>query len=320
MAAPGRATVASPREAGSSRRRVEHGASAGGRCASRCCSVAGALAQDRAAAGRARRRRRCDRRRRRRAPGRVRARGAGVRRGPGRRGDGRVRDLGRPRGAQRRHVLTECATAPGSTSRCSPARTRRAPPSSPCAAGSAGRRATCSWSTSVAARWSSPSGPDEDPDFAVSLPLGAGRLTRDSCSGDPPRRRGRQGDAQARARRARPDGRRMARRWRGATRWRRRRRSSSWPGSPAPRPRARAVRTPRLLARGRLTGWVPRLAATMSRAERGDLPASRSAGRRQLPAAALVAEAAMDLLDVEVARGVPVGAARGRDPALPRPA
>ena len=86
------------------------------------------------------------------------------------------------------------------------------------------------------------SGIDEEPDAVASLPLGAGRLTRDWLSGDPPSAAEARGmrkhvraeiarEAAACCGRARP-----------ITWWAPRRRSGSWPGSPA-RPRPARART-----------------------------------------------------------------------------
>ncbi len=90
-----------------------------------------------------------------------------------------VRHVGGPR----RHELAggpePGATRPAYGCRCSPATTRRGRRSWPYAAGSAGRPGGC-WcfdigggSLEIAA------GIDETPDIAMSLPLGAGRLTRE---------------------------------------------------------------------------------------------------------------------------------------------
>ena len=156
---------------------------------------------------------------------------------------------------------------------------------------------TCSSSTSAAARSSSPQGIDEDPDVAVSLPLGAGRLTRDLLPGDPPAT---SWCAQARkqvrasiAAELRP----LAR--------------------PAPRPRGRHLEDDALagpdLRRGAerrghvrrprpdrhaLSARLPEIAA-MTAAERADLPGVSASRSRQLLAGALVAEATMDLLGLD---------------------
>lgn len=141
-------------------------------------------------------------------------------------------------------------------------------------------------------------GMDEDPDAAVSLPLGAGRLTRDLLRGDPPA----------------PDTVREARRW-----IRQRLAASVRPISKVG-PVDRAVGTsktmrslariagaapssegpyaPRSLARDDVTEIVGRVSA-MTAAQRAQLPGVSRERSRQLLAGALVAEAAMDLLDLE---------------------
>ena len=141
-------------------------------------------------------------------------------------------------------------------------------------------------------------GMDEDPDAAVSLPLGAGRLTRDLLRGDPPP----------------PDAVREARRW-----IRQRLAASVRPISKVG-PVDRAVGTsktmrslariagaapssegpyvPRSLARDDVTEIVGRV-ASMTAAQRAQLPGVSRERSRQLLAGALVAEAAMDLLDLE---------------------
>ena len=82
-------------------------------------------------------------------------------------------------------------------------------------------------------------GVDEEPEVALSLPLGAGRLTREWLPDDPPGRR-RVGDAARLAgHRAGRGAARGARRGRSRTsRSRRRRRSARWRDSPVPRRRA----------------------------------------------------------------------------------
>ena len=84
-------------------------------------------------------------------------------------------------------------------------------------------------------------GQDEDPTVAISLPLGAGRLTREWLPGDPPAAGRCAAAAQARPGRDRRHGGAVLRDGRPTTRWPPRRRSGSWPGSPAPR---RPVRAP----------------------------------------------------------------------------
>lgn len=141
------------------------------------------------------------------------------------------------------------------------------------------------------------SGTDEEPDVAVSVPLGAGRLTRSHLLGDPPT----------------PDSLREARRYARATiaevagRLRR-------VGEPriavassktfkqlariaGAAPSAEGMYAPRSLSLADLQSWVPRL-AEMTAAERSRLPGVSEGRSEQLVAGALVAEAAMDLLDI----------------------
>ncbi|BDM73049.1 hypothetical protein HEK616_65360 [Streptomyces nigrescens] len=141
-------------------------------------------------------------------------------------------------------------------------------------------------------------GLDEDPDVAVSLPLGAGRLTAAALPGDPPdpedvrtlRRRVRAEIARVVSEFSRygtPDQivgtsktfRQLAR-IAGAAR------------------SAEGLYVQRELTRKKLEEWVPKLAG-MSARERSELPGVSEGRARQLLAGALVAEAAMDLFGVE---------------------
>jgi len=141
-------------------------------------------------------------------------------------------------------------------------------------------------------------GMDEYPDAAVSLPLGAGRLTSTGLRGDPPtaddvrtlRRRVRAEIARTVAEFARlgtPDlavgtsktFRQLAR-IAGAAR------------------SAEGLYVQRTLRRSALEAWVPKLAA-MSAQKRAELPGVSAGRARQLLAGALVAEGAMDLFGVE---------------------
>ena len=142
-------------------------------------------------------------------------------------------------------------------------------------------------------------GLDEEPDAAVSLPLGAGRLTAGWLPGDPPD----PADVKALRRHVRariastvgefsrfgaPDHvvatsktfRQLAR-LAGAAR------------------SAEGLYVQRELKRESLESWVPRLAG-MTSGERGDLPGVSAGRASQLLAGALVAEGAMDLFGVEV--------------------
>ncbi|MCF3965279.1 Ppx/GppA phosphatase family protein [Streptomyces fuscigenes] len=142
-------------------------------------------------------------------------------------------------------------------------------------------------------------GMDEEPDAAVSLPLGAGRLTSGRLPGDPPdatdvralRRHVRAEIARTVGEFSRLGGpdhtvatsktfRQLARIG-GAAR------------------SAEGLYAQRRLSRASLEEWVPRLAAMTVR-QRADLPGVSIGRAPQLLAGALVAEAAMDLFDVDV--------------------
>ncbi|MFE0193138.1 Ppx/GppA family phosphatase [Streptomyces sp. NPDC059008] len=141
-------------------------------------------------------------------------------------------------------------------------------------------------------------GLDEEPDVAVSLPQGAGRLTASSLPGDPPD----PDDVRALRRRVRAE---IAKVVSEFTRY----------GTPdqvvgtsktfkqlariagAARS-AEGLYVQRELTRRNLEEWVPRLAA-MTVKERAELPGVSDGRARQLLAGALVAEAAMDLFGVE---------------------
>ena len=142
------------------------------------------------------------------------------------------------------------------------------------------------------------SGTDEEPDVAVSVPLGAGRLTRDLLDGDPPT----------------PDSVRRLRKHARATiaevvgRLRR-------VGEPrisvatsktfkqlariaGAAPASDGIYVPRILKAVDLHDLVPRL-AEMKAAERARIPGVSEGRSAQMVAGAIVAEAAMDLLEVE---------------------
>ncbi|HSK28166.1 MAG TPA: Ppx/GppA phosphatase family protein [Jiangellales bacterium] len=141
------------------------------------------------------------------------------------------------------------------------------------------------------------SGIDEDPDVAVSLPLGAGRLTRDHLRGDPPpleqvrvlRKlvRAQVADVVGRVSRVgEPD------HVVGASKTFR---SLARIAGAAPSADGPYVR--RELAADDLAGWLPRLAA-MTVKERAALPGVSPGRAEQLLAGAVVADAAMDLFQV----------------------
>ncbi len=140
-------------------------------------------------------------------------------------------------------------------------------------------------------------GLDEDADAALSLPLGAGRLTR-SLAGDPPSA----ADLKELRRTVRADIARVRRevtkvgepdRVAGTSKTMR---SLARMCGAAPSGDGQYVA--RSLARDDLTALVPRL-ATRSAAERQQLPGVSRARAEQVLAGAVVAEAAMDLFGVE---------------------
>ncbi|GAA5031359.1 Ppx/GppA phosphatase family protein [Terrabacter aeriphilus] len=142
------------------------------------------------------------------------------------------------------------------------------------------------------------SGLDEEPDVALSLPLGAGRLTRERLLGDPP------GEAEARDLRnfvratlaehvrplltSGPPDRAV-----GTSKTMR-----SLARIAGAAPRAEGPFVPRTLSRADLRGVVARL-AVLGSATRATLPGVSEGRARQLYAGALVAEAALDLLQVD---------------------
>lgn len=142
-------------------------------------------------------------------------------------------------------------------------------------------------------------GNDENPDLAFSLPLGAGRLTRDFLRNDPPTAdevrsfrkevRAAMGVAVGRISRAGAAGHAVA--------TSKTMRSLARIAGAAPSSEGVGVR--RYLHREDLREWVPRLAA-MTVAERSVLPGVSASRAAQLLAGAVVAEAAMDLLSLEM--------------------
>lgn len=141
-------------------------------------------------------------------------------------------------------------------------------------------------------------GIDEDPDAALSLPLGAGRLTRDWCDADPPsatalrslRKHVRARIAEVAGlvlRHGRPDlavG--TSKTFRSLARV---------AGAP---PSSDGIYVPRRLHLSDLQGVVPMLAEMTAR-QRAELPGVSAGRSAQLLAGALVAEGAMDLLEVD---------------------
>jgi len=141
-------------------------------------------------------------------------------------------------------------------------------------------------------------GIDEVPDAALSLPLGAGRLTRAALAGDPP------SPAQVKAvrKQVRADIARVLRevnkagvpdRFVGTSKTLRSLARIAGAARSADGPYA-----VRVLERGRVTALVGRL-AEMTAAERSHLPGVSEGRAPQLLAGAIVADAAMDLLGIE---------------------
>ncbi|MFI6351019.1 Ppx/GppA family phosphatase [Streptomyces sp. NPDC050560] len=147
-------------------------------------------------------------------------------------------------------------------------------------------------------------GMDEEPDAAVSLPLGAGRLTADRLPGDPPDA----ADVRALRRHVRAE---IARTVGEFSRFGRP--DHVVATSKTFRQLARicgAARSgeglyvQRELKRASLENWVPKLTC-MTTAERAELPGVSEGRAGQLLAGALVAEAAMDLFRVDAAEICP---------------
>ncbi|MFF1924614.1 Ppx/GppA family phosphatase [Streptomyces sp. NPDC058221] len=141
-------------------------------------------------------------------------------------------------------------------------------------------------------------GIDEEPDAAVSLPLGAGRLTAGWLPGDPPD----PAEVKALRRHVRA---RIARSVGEFTRFGRPDHivatSKTFKQLARIAGAARSTEglyVQRSLSRKALEEWVPKLAA-MTIEERGNLPGVSDGRAAQLLAGALVAEGAMDLLGVE---------------------
>jgi len=141
-------------------------------------------------------------------------------------------------------------------------------------------------------------GIDEVPDAALSLPLGAGRLTRDALAGDPPT----SAKVKALRKQVRADIARVLRdvnkagapdRFVGTSKTLRSLARVAGAASSADGPFA-----VRVLERKRLAALVSRL-AEMTAAERSRLPGVTAARAPQLLAGAIVADAAMDLLGIE---------------------
>lgn len=142
------------------------------------------------------------------------------------------------------------------------------------------------------------SGTDEEPDVAVSVPLGAGRLTRDLLDGDPPsaqsvrhlRKHARATIAEVVGRLRRVGEPRMA----VATSKTFKQLARIAGAAPA----TEGIYVPRVLKAADVHDLVPRL-SEMSSSERARIPGVSEGRSSQLVAGAIVAEAAMDLLEIE---------------------
>jgi exopolyphosphatase/guanosine-5'-triphosphate,3'-diphosphate pyrophosphatase len=138
------------------------------------------------------------------------------------------------------------------------------------------------------------SGADEDPDVALSLPLGAGRLTRDHLVDDPPKA----SELKALRKKIRADvaaevGRliRFGQPELAVATSKTLRQLARIAGAA---PSAEGQYARRVLTRADLGVWLPKL-AEMSASKRAELPGVSEGRSRQLVAGALVAEAVMDI-------------------------
>ncbi|MGZ4631805.1 MAG: Ppx/GppA phosphatase family protein [Actinomycetes bacterium] len=141
-------------------------------------------------------------------------------------------------------------------------------------------------------------GIDEEPDVTQSLPLGAGRLTRDLLPGDPPSK----DDVKALRKYIRGELGRVLRPFaaggaadHAVATSKTFKQLARITGAP---PSAEGPDVARTLDAADLDLWLPRLAG-MSSAERAELPGVSAARAPQLLAGALVAQATMDLFDVD---------------------
>ncbi|WP_369204703.1 Ppx/GppA family phosphatase [Streptomyces sp. PU-14G] len=141
-------------------------------------------------------------------------------------------------------------------------------------------------------------GLDEDPDAAVSLPLGAGRLTAGWLPGDPPDAadvRALRRHVRAEIARTVGDFNRLGPPDRVVATSKTFKQLARMAGAPRS---ADGLYAQRALGRSSLEEWVPKLAA-MPAEERAGLPGVSEGRAHQLLAGALVAEAAMDLFRVD---------------------
>jgi exopolyphosphatase/guanosine-5'-triphosphate,3'-diphosphate pyrophosphatase len=141
-------------------------------------------------------------------------------------------------------------------------------------------------------------GSDEEPDVALSLPLGAGQLSRRHLNGDPPSEESiRKLRKLARAEVAGAVGqiRRTGDVRKAVASSKTFRQLARIAGAP---PSGGGPFVRRGLLRKDLSAWLPKLSG-MTVAERADLPGVSTGRASQLIAGALVAEAAMDLFEVD---------------------
>ena len=142
------------------------------------------------------------------------------------------------------------------------------------------------------------SGIDEVPDVALSVPLGAGRLTRDRLPGDPPRKKdveALRAHARATVERVKPALLAAGTPDRGVVTSKTFRSLARLDGAA---PYAQGPRVPRRLRRSGLAKTVERLQG-LSAAERAELPGVSESRAQQLLAGAVVAHAALDVLGLD---------------------
>lgn len=141
-------------------------------------------------------------------------------------------------------------------------------------------------------------GMDEDPDAAVSLPLGAGRLTQLRLPGDPPSPgdvRALRKEVRAQIARTVAEFSRLGAPDRAVATSKTFRQLARIAGAARS---AEGVYVKRTLTKRAIEGLLPRL-AEMTEAERAELPGVSEGRARQLLAGALVADAAVDLFGVD---------------------
>jgi exopolyphosphatase/guanosine-5'-triphosphate,3'-diphosphate pyrophosphatase len=143
------------------------------------------------------------------------------------------------------------------------------------------------------------SGIDEEPDVAVSLPLGAGRLTRDWLTTDPPS----EDEVRKLRKHVRAE---IARRMGELVRYGQADRAVATSKTfkqlariAGATPSSEGIYVQRMLNRADLAEWTERL-VTMSASERAALPGVSPGRAPQLAAGAVVAHAAMDLFELPV--------------------